>query len=514
MEERNRRIVKNTMMLYIRTFVTLVVGLFTGRVMLEALGIDNYGIQNVVGGIVAFSSLIVGTTSAASSRYITYALGEGNLDKMRNVFTTVANVQILMGVAAVVFLEIGGVWFLNSYANIPQGRMFAANWVLQCSILTTFIGLVSTPYGACIIAHERMSIYAWMSIVDVVVKLLICYIIIWYGRDRLILHASLLTGVQIAMTLFYAIYSRRNFEEVRYQCRIDRRLLKEMASYSAWNLCGNTAWILNTQGVNMLINVFFGVAFNAARGVATTVNGCVQGFVGNFTTAFAPQITKSYAAGDYAYCYSLVNRSSKVTWFLMYLFIVPVCMESGALLSLWLVEVPPMADVFLCFTMFESLALASSQNLFRIIQANGHVRRYTVEVSLYGFVVFPLTWLAYRLGAPVWSSYPIFIFIYFTLVVFRFKALKRLTTYDWHSFVRDVYVPCGKVSVISFIIPLTIAFFWPDSVARFFVLVPVSVLSVALTIYLFGLTPEEKGFVKDKLRQVTDKTFLKHKSMA
>ncbi len=502
------------MMLYIRTFITMIVGLYTGRVMLEALGIDNYGIQNVVGGIVAFSSLIVGTTAAASSRYITYALGEGDMNKMRNVFTTVANVQILMGVAAVVFLEIGGVWFLNSFANIPDGRMYAANWVLQCSILTTFVGLASTPYSACIIAHERMSIYAWMSIVDAIIKLAICYIVMWYDRDRLILYVTLLAFAQIAMTLFYAIYSRCNFEEVRYRFNVDRVLLKEMASYSGWNLFGNTAWILNTQGINMLINVFFGVVFNAARGVATTVNSCVQSFVGNFTTAFTPQITKSYAAGDYAYCYSLVNRSSKITWFLMYIFIVPVCVESKMLLSLWLVEVPPMASVFLCFTMFESLSIASSQNLFRIIQANGNVKRYTVEVSLYGFVVFPLTWLAYRLGAPVWSSYPIFIFIYFTLVVFRFMALKRLTTYDWHSFVREVFVPCIKVSVISFIIPLTIAYFWTDSLLRFFVLVPLSVINVALTIYAFGLTRTERSFVREKFRLIMEKPFLNNKSFA
>lgn len=502
------------MMLYIRTFITMIVGLYTGRVMLEALGIDNYGIQNVVGGIVAFSSLIVGTTSAASSRYITYALGEGNLDKMRNVFTTVANVQILMGLAAVVFLEIGGVWFLNEFANIPEGRMFAANWVLQCSVLTTFVGLISTPYGSSIIAHEHMSIYAWTSIVDAIVKLLICYIIMWYDRDRLILYVSLMAVAQILMTLFYAFYSHRNFQEVRYRFKLDLKLLKEMASYSGWNLFGNTAWILNTQGINMLINVFFGVAFNAARGVATTVNSCVQGFVNNFTTAFTPQITKSYAAGDYDYCYTLVNRASKMTWFLMYIFIVPVCIEAKTLLSLWLVDVPPMADVFLCFTMFESLSIASSQNLFRIIQANGNVKRYTVEVSLYGFMVFPLTWIAYRLGAPVWSSYPIFIFIYFTLVIFPFKALQRLTTYDWHSFIRDVMVPCLKVSVISFIAPLVIAYFWPDSTLRFFILAPLSAASVVLTIYLFGLTKNEQIFFKDKLQILLNKIIFRNKTLA
>lgn len=499
MEERNKRIAKNTMLLYIRTFITMLVGLYTGRIMLEALGIDNYGIQNVVGGIVAFSSLIIGTTAAASSRYITYALGEGDLNKMRNVFTTVTNVLIIMGISAVVFLEIGGVWFLNYYANIPEGRMFAANWVLQCSILTTFVGLVFSSFNSCIIAHERMSIYAWMSIIDALIKLAICYIIMAYDKDRLILYSTLLACVQVAMSLFYTIYSRLNFEEVRYQFRVDKALLKEMASYSGWNLFGNTSWILNTQGVNMLINVFFGVAYNAARGVANTVNGCIQGFVENFMVAFRPQITKSYAAGELSYCTMLVTRSTKFTWLLMLIFIVPVCIEAKMLLSIWLVEVPPMSVIFLQFVMFDSLALKYCQPLFTLIQATGKVKNYTIAACLYGCIIFPLTWLLYKLGAPVWSTYPIALMIRFTIVFLRLHTLKGLINFKGWVYLKEGVLPGVVCTILAFIPFIIIANLWADSIVRFFVLVPLSVAWTALVIYRYGLTRTERDFVESKI---------------
>ena len=283
----NKRIAKNTMLLYIRTFITMVVGLYTSRVMLNALGVDNYGINSVVGGIVSFSALITGTMAASSSRYLTYSLGEGVLEKMKNVFATVTNIQIVMGILAVIILEIVGVWFLNTAADIPEGRMYAANCVLQCSIVSTFVVLVSVPFNSLIIAHEHMDIYAYMSILEVVIKLGVCFLIRSYEGDRLILFSILWASASILINIIYAVFCFRKFAEVK---------------------------------VNMLINIFFGVAFNATRGIATTVNGAIQGFVSNFTTAFSPQITKSYAAGNYDYCYSIVNKGAKYTWYLMFIF--------------------------------------------------------------------------------------------------------------------------------------------------------------------------------------------------
>lgn len=354
LSQNNRRIARNTIALYFRTFITMIVGLYTGRVMLQALGIENYGINAVVGGIVAMSSLITSTMSVAISRYITYALGKEDKKQLYTMFSTSINAQIVMAVIVAVVLEFVGVGFLNNEANIPEGRMEAANWVLQCSIVTLMISLISSPFNALIIAHERMTIYAYMSIVDVVLKLAICFIIMFYEGDRLILLSLLGVAVALGMCMFYGWYCGRNFEEAHYSPKVfDKSLLKELTVFSGWNLLGNTAWVFNTQGVTMLVNVFFGVTFNAARGVATTVNGAVQGFVGNFTIALSPQITKSYASGDITYAINLANKSTKFTWMMMYIFIVPICLEADILLKMWLGTVPPMATVFLQLSMFE-----------------------------------------------------------------------------------------------------------------------------------------------------------------
>lgn len=499
MEERNRRIAKNTMMLYIRTFITMIVGLYTGRVMLEALGIDNYGIQNAVGSIVGFSSIITAAMTQAGSRFITYSLGKDGLTRQREVFATVVNAQIIIAFVCVIALETIGLWWLNTEANIPNGRMFAANWVLQTSIISLLISLITVPYRSCIVAHEYMSIYAWTSIVDVILKLAIVFAIMHYGGDRLIFYSNLGVAVSLAMTIFYCWYSRHNFQEVRYRVYIHKPLLKEITQFSGWNMLNTSSWVMCTSGVNMLVNTFFGVAYNAARGVAGTVNGTVQSFVGNFTTAFVPQITKSYAAKDFNYCYTLVNRGIRYTWFLMYIFIVPVCIEAETLLHLWLVEVPPMTVIFLRFTMFESLALSTGQSLLILIQADGKVKTYTIFAALYAGLIFPLVWVAFTLGAPVWITYPLFILIFLTINIIRLWILTRNTTYDWHTYITDVLKPGITVSILSFVLPLIIACFWAPSILRFFVLGALSVINTTGVIYVFGLKPNERQLIREKI---------------
>ncbi len=498
MEERSKRIAKNTMMLYIRTFITMIVGLYTGRVTLEALGIDNYGIQNAVGSIVGFSSIITGAMSQSSSRFITYSLGRDGLGRRREVFSTTVNAQIIIAVICVTALETIGLWWLNTEAKIPDGRMFAANWVLQTSIIILFISLITVPYRSCIIAHEYMSIYAWACIVEVILKLIIAFAILNYGSDRLILYSNLGVLVSLAITIFYCFYSHYNFKEARYKFYANKPLLKELTQFSGWNTLNHSSWIMCTSGVNILVNTFFGVVYNASRGVASTVNGAVQGFVGNLTTAFVPQITKSYASGDFSYCYRLVNRGIRYTWLLMYLFIVPVCIEAETLLNIWLVEVPPLSVLFLRFTMFESLALSSGQSLLTLIQADGKIKLYTICAALYAGLVFPIVWIAYAIDAPVWISYLIFIFIFFTINIIRLWILAKNTTYDWHLYVTDVLRPCISVSLLSFVIPCLISYFWAPSILRFFVLGIISVVNTGGIIYLAGLTSVERAFLREK----------------
>lgn len=502
----NKRIAKNTIALYFRTFITMIVGLYTGRVMLQALGVDNYGINAVVGGIVGMSALITTTMSAAISRYVTYALGKGDSENLRTMFSTSINAQIVMSLIVVLALEIGGVWFLNCGAKIPEGRMVAANWVLQCSIITLVISLVSSPFNALIIAHERMAIYAYMSIIEVTLKLAICFVIKAYDGDRLILFAVLQIFVALGMRLFYGWYCSRYFEEAHYSPKVfDKGLMKELTIFSGWNLMNNGTYVFATQGVNMLVNVYFGVVFNASRQIAMTVNAAVQGFVGNFTIAFSPQITKSYAAGDVAYSVSLANRGTKFTWLMMYIFIVPVCMEAETLLLLWLGEVPEYAPLFLRFAMFESLAVSSGQNLYKLIQADGHIKHYTMYAALTVGLIFPLAWLVFCLGAPVWSAYLIFIIDFLALNLVRFHALKRLMDFSVRQFLEESILPCVIVSITSFIVPVIVAYNMEEGLIRFFLNVVISILWTGLCCVVFGLTKSERKFLLNKAKSVVRK---------
>lgn len=502
----NKRIAKNTVALYIRTFITMVVGLYTGRVMLQALGVNDYGVNSVVGGIIGFSSIITGTMSQAISRYITYSLGKGDNENMRNMFSTSINAQVLMSVVVAIVLEIVGIWFLNTQANIPDGRMEAANWVLHCSIITLAISLISSPYNALIIAHEKMNIYAYTSIADSVLKLAICFAIVVYEGDKLVLLAVLQIAVSLLMRGFYGWYCSKHFEEAHYSPKkFDKGLLKELTVYSGWNLLNNGAYVFSTQGVSMLVNAFFGVVFNASRSIALQVNNVVQGFVHSFSTAFSPQITKSYASGDVNYAVSLANRSTRFQWLMMYVFIVPVCMESEMLLKLWLGDVPAMAPLFLQLAMFESLAVTSGQNLFKLIQADGHVKKYTIHAAITAGLIFPVVWMAFALGAPVWISYIIFIIDFFVLNFVRFYDIKQLMSFSVHKHIGEVIVPCLIVSVTSFIIPLALGYFMEEGVARFFVMVIVSVLWTGLMCVVFGLTKHERTLFLEKAMLVVRK---------
>lgn len=498
----NKRIAKNTIALYLRTFITMIVGLYMGRVMLRALGVEDYGIYTVVGGIVSMSSLITATMSASISRYITYMLGQGKRERLKIMFSTSINAQIIMSFIIVIVLEIVGVWFLNKQATIPQERLNAANYVLQCGIISLVVSLISSPYNALIIAHERMSVYAYVSIIDAFFKLAICFIIEIFNGDRLILFAILNIVEALMLQSFYVLYCGRSFEESHYLPKIlDRGLIKEITIFSGWNLLGNTAWVFNTQGINMLVNVFFGVTYNASRGIAMQVNGAVQSFVNNFTTAFTPQITKSYAAGDIAYSINLTNRGTKLTWLMMYIFIVPVCMEADMILKLWLGQVPEMASTFLRLSLFESLAVQSGSSLFKLIQANGNVKKTQIQVSLLGLTVFPISWFVYKLGGPVWSAYIIFIVIYFSVNIIRYMRLRELMLFSIKQHLRDCIIPCLLVSITAFIVPIIFSYYVPSSKYRFFLNIPLSIMSTLLCSYFFGLTNGEKCYLKSILRR-------------
>ena len=302
--ENTKRIAKNTLMLYIRMLFGMVVSLFTSRVVLDALGVEDYGIYNVVGGVVAMFSLLSTALSTSISRFVTFEIGKGDEYNLKKVFTSSVAVMFALSIGIFIVAEIVGVWFLNTHLNIPVQRLEAANWVLQCAILAFAVDLNSVPYTSAIIAHERMSAFAYLGILNITLRLVVVYALYVSCFDKLMTYSVLTLSVSILMCLIDYIYCRRNFVECAFRIIYDKSLLKKMLSFAGWSFLGNGAYLLNTQGVNILMNMFFGVAVNAARGVAGQVDGAVQSFVANFTTAMNPQIIKSYAAGDLNYMHT------------------------------------------------------------------------------------------------------------------------------------------------------------------------------------------------------------------
>lgn len=507
--ENNKRIAKNTLLLYVRTFLIMGITLYTSRVVLNTLGVEDYGIYNVIGGMVMMFSVISGSLSSSISRYITYELGHGDPERLKRIFSTSVNIQIGISILVLVFGEILGVWFLNHKMNIPPERLQAANWVLQCSLLSFIINLISIPYNACIIGHEKMSAFAYISILEASLKLAIVYMLTISSFDKLITYAVLLVIVALIIRMTYGFYCSRHFEESRYRFIIDKPLIKEMTGFAGWSFFGNGAYMLNVQGIDILINLFFGVTLNAARGVATQVQNAIMQFVNNFTIAVNPQITKSYASGDMDYMYMLICRGAKYAYFLLFLFLVPIVCEAPYILQLWLKTVPEYAPLFLRLTLFGSLMTLLGNSMMTGIAATGHIRIYQLWVTIVGCLVFPLTWLAFKLGFPVYTTYLIYIIVYLLLVFVRLPIAKRQLGFPQVLFLKEVMLRITLVSMVSFVPAILVVHFFPMSFGRLCLSLIVGLISTMGSIYILGLEKGEKQLFLKKCKVFISK--IKHK---
>ena len=501
----NKRIAKNTLLLYLRLILTMGVGLFTSRVVLNTLGVEDYGVYNVVGGVVAMFALFTGSLSAAISRFLTFELGKGNVKKLNVVFSTSVTIQIVLAVVVCLLAEIGGVWFLNTHMNIPIDRMDAANWVLQFSILTFAINLVSVPYNAAIIAHEKMSAFAYISILEVILKLVVAYTLYVSPIDKLKTYAMLLALVALIIRFVYSIYCSRKFEECHYKFVFDKSLLKQMTGFAGWNLLGSGACLFNTQGVNIVTNLYFGVAVNAARGVASQAEGIIRQFVTNFTTAINPQITKSYAAGNMEYMYSLVCRGAKFSYFLMFFFAVPFMFETETIMRLWLKNYPPEAPLFLRLSMIGTLFDILGNATANAAWATGNVKRYYIVIGGVGCLVFPISWLAFYLGMDAYVSYIVFAIIYLALVFLKLYIIKGLIDFPVTEFYRSVFGRIVPVTILSFILPALVFFNMQDTLLRTFIVVIVSGISTLCITYRIGMTKTERSKIIQMAKQKFNK---------
>ena len=504
--DNNKRIAKNTLLLYVRMLFTMAVSLFTSRVILNTLGVEDYGINNVVGGIVTMFSVLSGSLSSSISRFITFELGKGNIERLKTIFSTGVNIQLGMSVLIIIIAEAVGIWFLNAKMNIPADRMVAANWVFQCAILTFVLNLLSVPYNAAIIAHEKMSAFAYISVVEVTLKLIIVYMLTISPFDRLKTYAVLLLWVGAVIRFIYGYYCKRHFEECTYHFVFDKPVLKEMTGFAGWNFLGNGAYMLNTQGVNILMNLYFGVAVNAARGIATQVDAALKQFVNNFTTAVNPQITKSYAQGDLDYMHKLVCRSAKLSAFLMMFFAVPIILETNTILTIWLKTVPDYAVIFLQWIIISSfMDTVLANSLVTSMFATGKIKRYQIIVTTVGCLVFPLSWIAFKLGFEPQVGYILYFIIYTILLFVRLYLLKDMVKLPVMMYIREVLYKLAPVILVGFAIPGILILTMDAGWLRLILVCLLSVLVTAASEYFIGLSNKEKDFVAEKIKLVIGK---------
>ena len=492
----NKRIAKNTLLLYFRMLFMMAVNLYTSRVVLNALGVEDFGIYNVVGGVVAMFSMLSGSLSAAITRFITYELGTGNKESLKKIFSSSVTIQIGLAVLIVLLAEAVGVWFLNVKMNIPDERMIAANWVYQFSILTFAINLISVPYNASIIAHERMSAFAYISILEAIGKLVIAF---------LIFYAILMCSVALIVRFAYGAYCKKHFEECTFRFIFDKDLLKRMFGFAGWNFIGASSAVLRDQGGNVVINLFCGPTVNAARGIAFQVNNAISGFVTNFMTALNPQITKSYAAGDRDYMMTLIYQGARLSFYMLLLLSLPVLVNTHYILSLWLGIVPDHAVLFVQLILVFAMSESISNPLITAMLATGKIRNYQLIVGGLQMMNLPVSYMLLHMGMFPEVVILVAIAISQCCLAARLLMLRGMIGLSVRKYFKKVYINVLTVTIIAAVLPFLITNVLTESFLNFIQSSLVALISTGVTIYYVGCNKAERQFVLNKLYTLRNK---------
>lgn len=495
----NRRIAKNTLMLYFRMILMILINLYTSRIILESLGITDYGIYTAVGGFVSMFGIISNSLSAAISRFITFELGRKNTSKIKQIFSTSIIIQCAIAIFIVTIAEAIGIWFLNNQMSIPIERINASNWVFQLSILTFVINLISVPYNALIIAYEKMSAFAYISILEAILKLSIAFLIFISPIDQLVFYALLMTLTACIVRFVYGFYCKKHFKESKFQFHFSKKLLFEMFSFAGWNTIGSASAILRDQGGNILLNLFFNPAVNAARGVSIQACHAITLFAQNFMTAVNPQITKSYASGDKKYLTTLLFQSSRFSFYLLSILSIPILIKAEYVLSLWLGNVPEHSTSFIQLMILFSLNESFSYSLITAMLATGNVRNYQIIVGGLLLLNLPISYIVLKLGAPPESVFIVSIILSIASLATRLIMLKRMIQLPIKLFLLKVYLKCILVFVLSAIIPIILSYFLRNSLPNLILLCTASILSSFIFIYTFGCTYNERIFIRSKI---------------
>lgn len=500
----NKRIAKNSILLYIRMFIMVIISLYTSRIVLSTLGVEDFGINNVVGGVITFLGFLTGSLSGASARFITFALGKGDYRELKNTFNNIVLIHALFSVVILIIGETIGLWFVTTQLNIPEGREHAAMWVYQLSIISSIGSLVSSPYNAAIIAHEKMSAFAYLTLGDAILKLLAVFLLVYTPFDKLIFYAVYICLIQMFDFIVYIIYCNRKFEETRGLSfkNTEKHLFREIFSYAGWTMNGSLAVFGYTQGLNILLNIFFNPAVNAARGIAVQVQNIVGTFCTNFQMAINPQLTKSYASGDMKRMHELIIASSKYSFFLMLFICLPLAIEAETVLGWWLGEFPEHTVSFLRLILAATILFCFSNPIITAVHATGRLKKFQIFEGTSLLTIVPIAYVTLKFfNVSPESVFIIHITIEMITQYIRLKVVLPMIKMDIGVYFRSVLVPVAKVALLSPIIPIAVYnYISLPELAQFVLIGFVCVITVSVCCFICGCSKNERNVLISKVR--------------
>lgn len=499
--ENTRRIAKNTAMLYIRMLLIMAVTLYTSRLVLNVLGVEDFGIYNVVGGVVMMFAFLNGAMAQSTQRFLSFEIGRNNKEQLKKVFSLSVTIHIGIAILILVLAETLGLWFLNTKMNIPADRMEAARWIYQFAIFSFMVSVVQVPYNAAIIAHERMQVYAYISIAEAALKLFVAFALTWTAFDKLKVYAVLVFGVNVMIAFLYRLYCKWKIKECRYRFIWDKKLYTTLTGFAGWNLFGTFAWLMKSQGLNVILNIFFGPLLNAAYGIANQVNTAVNSFVQNFSMALNPQMVKSYAAGDLSYTVTLLFRGARFSYYLFLFFAVPLLIETEVILKLWLKNVPEYAVIFTRLVIINSMFESFTYTMGTAIQATGKNKLYQFIVGGTILLNLPLAYLFLYLGNKPLVVLVISIIISVVTLFQRLLILRHFYRFSFSHFVVNVFFRSVGIAIIGSMLPCYLYWYLSDGWGKWIVVTGVSLVMVSLAVFFLGLDRQERNYFSDLLKQ-------------
>ena len=499
--QNNKRIAKNTLMLYVRMILIMLVSLYTSRVILKALGVEDFGLYNVVGGVVVLFTFINNAMVTSTQRFLNFEIGRNDIEEAQKVFSASLNIHFLIAGIFLLLAETVGLWFLNQYIQIPDGRETAANWVYQFSVIVSILNIVRSPYNAAIIAHEHMSFYAYVSIIEVILKLAIVYMVYLFA-DRLIAYAFLMMLVTLIVLGAYYVFCRKKYQICKYRFEYDKKRYLSLASFSGWSLFGSLANMGASQGINIILNMFFGVAVNAAMGIANQVNAAVYQFVSSFQTAFNPQIIKSYAAGYRTYFISLIMNTSRYSFLLLFLLALPIYICCPEILSIWLGTVPEYAVEF-CRLMLLFLLIDAVQGpLWVSAQATGKIKNYQILMSVLILLNLPITYVLLVFFKNPEIALIVRVAVNFITAVARVIYLNHLYDFPIWIYMKEVIFRCLLVLLVAYPVPHLVHKMMGMTIVDTIANILIDLVCAVSVIAIVGLRSKERILIVNKAKQM------------